>query len=75
MVLVQVISISAHLTSFNESTAGADASVEVPKLHDIKLFIHTLYHDEHFLLHVAEIQSPGITGKLKEWVIFDDDYC
>ena len=40
----------------NESTAGADASVEVPKLHNIKLvFIHTLiisiiilyYNDEH----------------------------
>ncbi len=25
--------------SFNESTAGADASVEVPKLHNIKLLI------------------------------------
>ena len=40
---------------YNESTAGADASVEVPKLHNIKLaFIHTLiinyyYHDEHLL--------------------------
>ncbi len=34
-------------TNYNESTAGADASVEVPKLHNIKLliasfFIHTL---------------------------------
>ena len=33
-----------HKTLYNnESTAGADASVEVPKLHNIKLvFIHTL---------------------------------
>ncbi len=33
----------SHLYCTNESTAGADASVEVPKLHNIKLaFIHTL---------------------------------
>ncbi len=39
----------------NESTAGADASVEVPKLHNIKLLIASFYthidynyHDEHF---------------------------
>ncbi len=25
---------------FNESTAGADASVDMPKLHNIKLLIH-----------------------------------
>ena len=34
----------------NESTAGADASVEVPKLHNIKLLythIDYNYHDEH----------------------------
>ncbi len=34
-----------HNSTYNESTAGADASVEVPKLHNIKLlivFIHTL---------------------------------
>ncbi len=37
-----------------ESTAGADASVEVPKLHNIKLLIASFYthidynyHDEH----------------------------
>ncbi len=37
-------------TVYNESTAGADASVEVPKLHNIKLLIasfytHIDYHD------------------------------
>ena len=37
----------------NESTAGADASVEVPKLYNIKLLyntfihMHIIYHDEH----------------------------
>ncbi len=43
----------------NESTAGAgaDASVEVPKLHNIKLliaFIHTLYHDEYFCINCTQ---------------------
>ena len=28
---------------YNESTAGADASVEVPKLHNIKLLIASFY--------------------------------
>ena len=28
----------------NESTAGADASVEVPKLHNIKLLIASFYY-------------------------------
>ena len=43
-------------TAKNESTAGADASVEVPKLHNIKLLIASFYthidynyHDEHQL--------------------------
>ncbi len=43
-----------HLHSLNyESTAGADTSVEVPKLHNIKLLIASFYthidyyHDEH----------------------------
>ena len=30
-------------TSTNESTAGADASMEVPKLHNIKLLIASFY--------------------------------
>ncbi len=30
-------------TSDNESIAGADASVEVPKLHNIKLLIASFY--------------------------------
>ncbi len=41
----------------NESTAGADALVEVSELHNIKLLAisialiqHTLYHDEYFTL-------------------------
>ncbi len=38
-------------TVLNESTTGADASVEVPKLHNIKLLIASfythIYHDEH----------------------------
>ena len=29
------------ITANNESTAGAGASVEMPKLHNIKLLIHT----------------------------------
>ena len=39
-----VTAISCSFTISNKSTAGADASVEVPKLHNIKLlaFIHTL---------------------------------
>ena len=35
--------ISELFTSSNESTAGADASVEVPKLHNIKLLIASFY--------------------------------
>ncbi len=45
----------AFLMYINESTAGADASVEVPKLHNIKLLIASFYthidynyHDKHF---------------------------
>ena len=44
-------------TMYNESTAGADASVEVPKLHNIKLLasfythIDYNYHDDLILLH------------------------
>ena len=44
-----------RITDANESTAGADASVEVPKLHNIKLLIASFYthidynyHDENF---------------------------
>ncbi len=35
--------ISELFTSSNESTAGADASVEMPKLHNIKLLIASFY--------------------------------
>ena len=45
----------------NESTASADASVEVPKLHNIKLLIASFYthidyyyHDEHLLFQSTE---------------------
>ncbi len=62
----------------NKSTTGADASVEVPKLRNIKLLIASFYthidynyHDEHFTAH-AEYR---ITGKLKEWVMIDHDCC
>ncbi len=33
--------------NYNESTAGADASVEVPKLHNIKLLIASFYTHTH----------------------------
>ncbi len=41
----------------DESTAGADASVEVPKLY-ITYIYTLLYHDEHFCFAAC---------KLKEW--------
>ena len=37
------ITYSLMLYLCNESTAGADASVEVPKLHNIKLLIASFY--------------------------------
>ena len=49
----------------NESTAGADASVEMPKLHNIKLLIA----DEHFC------NNYFAACKLKEWVMIDHDCC
>ena len=65
--LNRISTISMHI--MKESTAGADASVEVQKLHNIKLLIASFYahidynyHDEHFL-----------QGKLKEWVMIDDE--
>ncbi len=33
----------------NESTTGADASVEMPKLHNIKLLYTHINYDEHVL--------------------------
>ena len=44
----------ASQTYQNESTAGADASVEVPKLHNIKLLIAFIHMMNIFaiLLHV-----------------------
>ncbi len=55
----------------NESTASADASVEVPKLHNIKLlaFIHAQRH-RIFLMHIFACML-----ELKEWVIIDHDCC
>ena len=47
------------------STAGADASVEMPKLHNIKLLIA----DEHFC------NNYFAACKLKEWVMIDHDCC
>ncbi len=31
-------------TIVNESTAGADASVEMPKLHNMRIVVHTSMH-------------------------------
>ncbi len=49
--IVRIINPVTALYCNNESTTGADASVEVPKLHNIKLLIATHidfnYHDEH----------------------------
>ncbi len=56
------------MKAWNESTAGADASVEIPKLHNIKLLIAYFYtHDENFFIIAA--------CKLKEWVRIDRDCC
>ncbi len=59
-----------RLTSINESIAGADASVEVPKLKLLAIiaiaFIH-YYHGEHFaqiLLHAGKIQNHRETQRL-----------
>ena len=45
----------------NESTTGADASVEMPKLHNIKLLI--------------ALNIFFAACKLKEWVMIDHDCC
>ena len=50
--------------------APRDASVEVPKLHNIKLLIASFYT----LLKFVKTESR-ITEKLKEWVMIDDDFC
>ena len=39
-----VSTVWACIDTINESTAGADASVEVPKLHNIKLLIASFYY-------------------------------
>ena len=49
---------------------GADASVEVPKLHNIKLLIASFYTHIDYNYHLLHAQSI-ITGKLKEWVMID----
>ncbi len=44
----------------NESTAGADASVEVPKLHNIKLLIASFYtHIDYDCMQSQETQIVG----------------
>ena len=58
-----------HVPYMNESTADADASVEMLKLHNIKLliaFIHTM--NIFALINFA-------ASKLKEWVMIDHDCC
>ena len=61
------------LKLFNESTAGADASVEVQKLHNIKLliaFLHTHYIMNLMnnlalnLLHAGRIQYHRETQRV-----------
>ena len=37
--------------NYNESTTGADASVEVPKLHNIKLLIASFYTHIDYSYH------------------------
>ena len=60
------------LNHITKKIKAPDASMEVPKLHNIKLliaFIHIhQFHDEHLILLYA-----GITGKLNEWVMIDHD--
>ncbi len=53
---------SAYDTIINESTAGADVSVEVPKLYNIALcdthYTHIIiYHDEHFCINACRAKS------------------
>ena len=58
----------------NESTAGAYASMEMPKLHNIKLaFIHTLFMI--IMINIFNFAACRIQGKLEEWVMIDDDCC
>ena len=55
-----------------ESTAGADASVEVPNyaMHTLNIFALI---NKFCCMHCAgRIQ---ITGKLKEWVMIDHNCC
>ena len=43
----------------NESTAGADASVEMPKLHNIKLLIAFIHMINNLILLHAKTQRVG----------------
>ncbi len=52
-------------TTNNESTAGADASVEMPKLYNMKLLIAFV------LMNIFAFAAC----KLKEWVMIDHDCC
>ncbi len=60
MIIVQII-------YRNESTAGADASVEMPKLHNIKLLIAFILMKMFAIIILLH--------KLKEWVMIDHDCC
>ncbi len=53
--------------------APRDASVEVPKLHNIKLLIASFYTLLKFVIMIKT--ESRITEKLKEWVMIDDDFC
>ena len=54
-----------HVHVYNESTAGADVSVEVPKLHNIKLQ-YTHYKNIFALINfAARRQDPESQGNSK----------
>ena len=54
-----------------ESTVGADASVEMPKLHNIKLLI-ALY--KILMMNIFALINFAAC-KLNEWVMIDHDCC
>ena len=70
MTLFELLVTLACLPCNNESTAGAYASVEVPKLHNIKL-LYT--HCNIMMNSFACRQYPDSQRKLEEWVMIDHD--
>ena len=66
-----------YMHSCNESTAGADTLVEVPKLHNIILSFYT--HIIIIMMNIFTLScmqaETRITGKIKEWAMIDHDCC